>query len=67
MSDLAFLTVAEAARLLRDRKLSPVEYAKALIARIEKHDGGLNAFLRFAPDIALDDARRAEAEIMRGG
>jgi aspartyl-tRNA(Asn)/glutamyl-tRNA(Gln) amidotransferase subunit A len=67
MSDPAFLTVAEAARLLRDRKLSPVEYAKALIARIEKHDGGLNAFLRLTPDIALDDARRAEAEIMRGG
>jgi aspartyl-tRNA(Asn)/glutamyl-tRNA(Gln) amidotransferase subunit A len=66
MSELAFLTVAEAAELLRGKKLSPVEYAKALIERIKRHDGGLNAFLRHAPEIALEDARRAEAEIMRG-
>jgi aspartyl-tRNA(Asn)/glutamyl-tRNA(Gln) amidotransferase subunit A len=66
MTDLAWLTVAEAAELLRGKKLSPVEYAKALIARIERHDGRLNAFLRFTPEIALEDARRAEAEITRG-
>jgi aspartyl-tRNA(Asn)/glutamyl-tRNA(Gln) amidotransferase subunit A len=66
MSDPAWLTVAEAAELLRTKKLSPVEYAKALLARIERHDGALNAFLRLTPDLALDDARRAEAEIMRG-
>ena len=65
MSDVAFLTVAEAAQLLRAKKLSPVEYAKALIERIEQHDKKFNAFLRFTPDIALEDARRAEAEIMR--
>ncbi len=66
MSDLAFLSVAEAAGLLRGKKLSPVEYAKALIARVEQHDGKLNTFLRFTPDIALEDARRAESEIARG-
>ena len=66
MSDPAFLSVAEAAELLRDKKLSPVEYAKALIARVEQHDGKLNAFLHFTPEIALADARRAEAEIARG-
>jgi aspartyl-tRNA(Asn)/glutamyl-tRNA(Gln) amidotransferase subunit A len=66
MSDLAYLTVAEAAELLRAKKLSPVEYAKALIDRIEKHDKKLNAFIRFTPDKAMDDAKRAEAEIMRG-
>jgi aspartyl-tRNA(Asn)/glutamyl-tRNA(Gln) amidotransferase subunit A len=66
MTDLAWLTVAEAAELLRGKKLSPVEYAKTLIARIERHDGKLNAFLRFTPELALEDARRAEAEIGRG-
>lgn len=66
MSDPAFLTLAQAAELLRAKKLSPVEYAQALIARIERHDGRLNAFLRLAPEIALADARRAENEIMRG-
>jgi len=66
VTDLAWLTVAEAAELLRGRKLSPVEYARALIDRIERHDGALNSFLRFTPEIALEDARRAEAEIARG-
>jgi aspartyl-tRNA(Asn)/glutamyl-tRNA(Gln) amidotransferase subunit A len=66
MSELAYLTVAEAGALLKSRKLSPVEYAKALIERIEAHDKKLNAFLRFTPERALEDARRAEAEIARG-
>jgi len=66
MSDLAFLTVAAASELLRTKKLSPVEYTKALIERIERHDRNYNAFLRFTPDIALEDARRAEAELVRG-
>ncbi len=66
MTDLAWLTVAEAAERLRSKALSPVEYAKALIARVERHDGKLNSFLRFTPEIALEDARRAEGEIARG-
>jgi len=67
MSDLAYLTVAEAAELLRSKKLSPVEYTKTLLDRIEKHDSRFNAFLRVTPELALEDARRAEAEIARGG
>ena len=43
MSDLAFMTVAEAAKRLRGRELSPVEYAKALIARIEQYATKLGA------------------------
>lgn len=66
MSDLAYLSIAEASALIRDKKLSPVEWTQALIARVERHDGRLNAFLRFTPDIALSDARRAEAEISAG-
>jgi aspartyl-tRNA(Asn)/glutamyl-tRNA(Gln) amidotransferase subunit A len=66
MSALAYLDVAAAAELLRAKKLSPVEYARALIGRIEQHDRHLNAFLRFEPEKALADARRAEAELARG-
>ncbi len=66
MTDLAWLTVAEAAERLRSKQLSPVEYTKALIDRVERHDGKLNAFLRFTPELALEDAKRAEAEITRG-
>ena len=66
MSDLAWLSIAEGSALLRDKKLSPVEWTRALIARVERHDGRLKAFLRFTPDIALKDAQRAEAEISAG-
>jgi aspartyl-tRNA(Asn)/glutamyl-tRNA(Gln) amidotransferase subunit A len=66
MTDLAWLSVADAAELLRSKKLSPVEYTQALIARAERHDKQYNAYLRATPDIALEDARRAEAEIMHG-
>jgi len=67
MTDPAYLSVAEAAELLRAKKLSPVEYTRALIERIEKHDSELNSFLRFTPGLAMEDARHAEAEIMHGG
>ncbi|MPZ45141.1 MAG: amidase [Betaproteobacteria bacterium] len=66
MSTLDYLGVAEGAELLRARKLSPLEWTQALIRRIEAHDGKLNAFLRFTPELALEDARQAEAEIARG-
>ena len=45
MSDeLAYLGFAEAAELIRAKKLSPVEYATALLARIERHDGKFDVF-----------------------
>lgn len=65
-NELAWLTVADAAELLRSKKLSPVEYTKALIEHTERHDKHYNAYLRATPDIALEDARRAESEIQRG-
>ena len=64
--DLAYLGLAEAAELIRDKKLSPVEYATALLARIERHDLKLNAFIALIPERALAAARAAEAEIMAG-
>jgi aspartyl-tRNA(Asn)/glutamyl-tRNA(Gln) amidotransferase subunit A len=66
MDDYAYLTIAEASALIRAKKISPVEYTQALLARIEKLDPGLNAFLRQTPDIALADARRTEQEIVKG-
>jgi aspartyl-tRNA(Asn)/glutamyl-tRNA(Gln) amidotransferase subunit A len=66
MSVPAYLGIDQGARLLRAKKLSPVEWTQALIARVEAHDPKLNAFLRFTPDLALEDARRAEAEIAAG-
>jgi aspartyl-tRNA(Asn)/glutamyl-tRNA(Gln) amidotransferase subunit A len=66
MSELAFLTLAEAAELIRAKTLSPVEYTEALLARIERHEPTYHAFVKPTPEIALTEARAAEAEIAAG-
>ena len=63
---LHFLTIAEASRLIAARKLSPVELTRAFLARIEALGPQLNAYLLVTADLALAQARRAEAEIMAG-
>jgi aspartyl-tRNA(Asn)/glutamyl-tRNA(Gln) amidotransferase subunit A len=66
MSDLAWLSVAEGSQLLRTKKLSPVEWTKALLERIAVIDSQYNAFLAVTADMALAQAKTAETEIARG-
>ena len=66
MTDLAYLSVAEGAALLRAKKLSPVEWTKALLDRIAAIDAHYNAFLVVTADKALAQAKAAEAEIAKG-
>src|SRR5260370_9327031 len=61
-----FLTIAEAARLIEKRELSPVELVDSRLDRIAKLDGRLNSFIRVLADEARADARAAEAEIAAG-
>jgi aspartyl-tRNA(Asn)/glutamyl-tRNA(Gln) amidotransferase subunit A len=66
MTDLAWLTIAEGSALLRARQLSPVEWTRALLDRIAAVDPDYNAFLVVTADLALSQAKAAEAEIARG-
>ena len=66
MSELHWLSAAEAARAFAARRLSPVELLTALLARIERLDPTLHAFTRLDADAAMDAARAAEAEIAAG-
>ena len=67
MSDeLHHLTIAEAAQLIRTRKLSSVEYTDALLKRVEVFDSQINAFITVTAGLARQQARQAEAEIMAG-
>lgn len=59
-------TIAEAARGMRDGKLSPVALAESCLARIEAADSRLNSFIRLTKDRALKEARAAEVEIKAG-
>jgi aspartyl-tRNA(Asn)/glutamyl-tRNA(Gln) amidotransferase subunit A len=65
-ADVTTLSLVDAAELLRGRKVSPVELTNACLARIERLNPVLNAFITVTADQALVDARAAEADIARG-
>ncbi len=58
-------TIAEAARAIAARTLSPVELTRACLARIEARDPILHAFILRTPERALAEAGAAEARQMR--
>ncbi|MBV9969150.1 MAG: hypothetical protein JO228_04130 [Xanthobacteraceae bacterium] len=66
MTDLAYMTIAETSRLIRMRKLSPVELTETLLDRIAALDGIYHAFIAVTRDAARADAKAAEAEIATG-
>lgn len=63
---LAFLDLAEVARLIAARTLSPVEVTEALLARIEALDGRYASYAASMATSARAEARAAEAAILRG-
>src|SRR5437660_9228235 len=64
--DLAFTSAAELAALIARRAVSPVEVVEGVLARIEKTQPVLNAFITVCAEEARAAARAAEAAIMRG-
>ena len=66
MTDLNTTTIAEAARLIEAKELSPVELTEAKLALVEGLDGQLDSFVTLTADLALEKARAAEAEIAAG-
>ena len=66
MTEAHWLTAVEASRAFAAKTLSPVELVTALLARIEKLDPKLNAFIRLDAEGAMGAARAAEAEIAQG-
>ena len=67
MSELAFLTIAEASRLIAGRKLSPVELTEAYLGRIAALDSQLDSFVTLTAERARAEAKQAEAAIMSAG
>ena len=59
-------SIVETGELLRKGKLSPVELTKICLTQIEKLNPTLNAFVTVTAELALTQARAAEAEILRG-
>jgi aspartyl-tRNA(Asn)/glutamyl-tRNA(Gln) amidotransferase subunit A len=66
VTELHYLSVAELARRIRKRELTPVELTRAMLDRIKRHDGRLHAILTVTEEQALAQARAAEAELGAG-
>jgi aspartyl-tRNA(Asn)/glutamyl-tRNA(Gln) amidotransferase subunit A len=65
-NELTYLSIVDAARLLRGKKVSPLELTDAALARIERGNPRLNAFITILAQRARREARIAEREIGRG-
>jgi aspartyl-tRNA(Asn)/glutamyl-tRNA(Gln) amidotransferase subunit A len=66
MTDLAFVSAAELATMIRNREISPVEVMRATLSRIELSQPAFNAFITVAAEPAMEAAREAEKALMRG-
>jgi aspartyl-tRNA(Asn)/glutamyl-tRNA(Gln) amidotransferase subunit A len=60
------LTIAEAARKLAAKEISPVELTQACLARVRRLDPVLNAFLLATEERALGDAKASEVRRQSG-
>jgi amidase len=63
---LHYASLADVARLIETRQLSPVELTRRLLDRITAVDGRLHGYVTLMADQAMASARRAEAEIRAG-
>jgi aspartyl-tRNA(Asn)/glutamyl-tRNA(Gln) amidotransferase subunit A len=64
--DLAWLSAAETARAIKTRQVSPVDVVQAYLARIDRLDTTLHAYITILRQEALAAARQAEQDLMRG-
>ena len=62
----AIPTIAEAAKQIAAKQLSPVELTQACLDRVRKLDNELHAFVHLTEERALAEAKAAEAAIMAG-
>ena len=65
-SEIPFLSVAELARLIQSRQVSPVEATEAYLERIGRIDGRLNSYITVCHNEARQAAQEAERAIAAG-
>ncbi|MCL4806214.1 MAG: amidase [Thermoanaerobaculia bacterium] len=64
--ELAFSTVRDLGRLLREKKVSSTELTKLYLARIAKYDPVLSCAVTVTSELALAQAKRADEELAAG-
>jgi Asp-tRNA(Asn)/Glu-tRNA(Gln) amidotransferase A subunit family amidase len=66
IEDLAFASVTELSTLLRNRQVRSVELTEMYLDRLHRFNDRLNCVVTFLDDLAMEQARRADAEIAAG-
>ena len=64
--ELEFISIAEASKLIANKKISPVELTDTLLNRVATLDPQVNSFITLTADIAKKAAKDAENEIVKG-
>ena len=63
LTDLAFTSTLEQARLIKERQITPLELTELYLSRIEQYDTQLGSFYHVARDSAIADARAKTEQI----
>ncbi|SRR5579884_674587 len=66
IEDLAFAPVIQLAQLLKTRQVTSVELTRMYLDRLHRFNPKLNCVVTFLDDLAMEQARRADAEIAAG-
>ena len=60
------MNIRQAAESLRARRVSSVELTTAALARIDRQNAALKAFITVTPEQAIQQARQADSDLARG-
>jgi Asp-tRNA(Asn)/Glu-tRNA(Gln) amidotransferase A subunit family amidase len=65
-ADLAFYSIPELASLIKNRKITAVALTRFFIERVKKYSDTLHCLVSLTEDIAIQEAKKADAEIAAG-
>jgi aspartyl-tRNA(Asn)/glutamyl-tRNA(Gln) amidotransferase subunit A len=65
-NELASKSIGELSPLIREKQISPVEVTEAILDRVEKYNPQVNAYIKVNADQAMESAKQAELDIMKG-
>jgi Asp-tRNA(Asn)/Glu-tRNA(Gln) amidotransferase A subunit family amidase len=66
LEDVAFYTLTQLAELVRTQQVTSVELTEMYLARLKRYNEVLECVVTFTEDLAMEQARRADAEIHQG-
>lgn len=66
LNELSFYSIPQLASLIKNKRISSVELTQYFIGRLKKWGDTLESVITLTEDLAMQEARQADAEIKRG-